>query len=188
VIRSGQTIENPITGERVTFLRTAADTKGESVLVSVEVTPGGAVAAAHVHPFQTERFEITDGEVEFRLGRRKVLASRGDMVTVEPGVVHSFRNAGEETVRFVAEVTPALSFESFLEIMYGLAADGKTSKRGMPNPLRLAVIANEHFDLVRLPYVPAVMQKAALALGAAIGRAVGYQPSYSPVGDAAPAI
>jgi hypothetical protein len=58
----------------------------------------------------------------------------------------------------------------------------------MPNPLRLAVIGNEHFDLVRLPYVPAVMQKAALALGAAIGRAVGYQPGYSPVGDAAPAI
>jgi hypothetical protein len=32
-----------------------------------------------------------------------------------------------------------------------LAAEGKTGKRGMPNPLRLAVIANEHFDLVRLP-------------------------------------
>jgi hypothetical protein len=55
VIRTGQTIENPLTGERVTFLRTARDTGGKSVLIEVGVEPGGAVAAAHVHPHQTER-------------------------------------------------------------------------------------------------------------------------------------
>ena len=188
MIRTGQTIENPVTRERVTFLRTAADTKGESVLISVAVEAGGAVAAPHVHPYQTERFEVTDGTVEFRLGRKKVLATRGEMVTVEPGVLHSFRNAGEDEARFITEVTPALGFEDFLETMFGLAVDGKTSKRGMPNPLRLAVIANEHFDLVRLPYVPAVMQNAALAVGAAIGRGIGYRPTYEPGGTAAPAI
>jgi quercetin dioxygenase-like cupin family protein len=188
MIRTGQTIENPLTGERVTFLRTSADTSGESVLIDVGVKPDGAVAAAHVHPYQTERFEVTGGKLEFRLGRRKVLADAGDVVTVPPGTVHSFRNAGEGEARFVAEVTPALGFESFLETMFALAVDGKTSKRGMPNPLRLAVIANEHFDLVRLPYVPAVMQKAALAVGAALGRAVGYEPEYVPAGEPAPAI
>ena len=50
MIRTGQTIENPLTGERVTFLRTATDTKGASVLIDVGVKPGGAVAAAHGHP------------------------------------------------------------------------------------------------------------------------------------------
>ena len=35
--------------------------------------------------------------------------------------------------------------------MFALAADGKTNKKGMPGPLRLAVIANHHFDVVRLP-------------------------------------
>ena len=45
MIRTGQTIENPVAGERVTFLRTAADTKGESVLVSVGVKRGGAAPA-----------------------------------------------------------------------------------------------------------------------------------------------
>ena len=108
------------------------------------------------------------------------------MVTVEPEVVHSFRNAGEDEAHFVTEVTPALGFESFLETMFGLAADGKTSKRGMPNPLRLAVIAYAHFDLVRLPYVPRFMQKAALAVGAAVGRAVGYESSYEPSGTPRP--
>jgi quercetin dioxygenase-like cupin family protein len=188
VIRTGQTIENPLTGERVTFLRTARDTGGKSVLIEVGVKPGGAVAAAHLHPFQTERFEVQKGTVEFRLGRDKVLAQAGGVVTVEPGKIHSFRNAGEDEARFVTEVTPALGFESFLETMFALAADGKTSKRGMPNPLRLAVIAIAHFDLVRLPYVPAPLQKAALAVGAAIGRAVGYTPEYAPTGEPAPAV
>jgi hypothetical protein len=58
----------------------------------------------------------------------------------------------------------------------------------MSNPLRLAVIADEHFDLVRLPYVPAAVQKAALAVGAAIGRAAGYTPEYAPTREPTPAV
>ncbi len=53
---------------------------------------------------------------------------------------------------------------------------------GMPNPLRLAVIANAHFDTVRLPFPPAIVQRIALALGAPVGRLAGYRPSYLPAG------
>ena len=41
----------------------------------------------------------------------------------------------------------------------------------------LAVIANHHFDVVRLPAIPHVLQKLALAPGALLGRAVGYTPT-----------
>jgi hypothetical protein len=50
----------------------------------------------------------------------------------------------------------------------------------MPNPLRLAVIANAHFDSVRLPFPPAIVQRVALALGAPAGRLFGYTPTYVP--------
>jgi hypothetical protein len=63
--------------------------------------------------------------------------------------------------------------------MFGLAADGKVSKKGMPSPLRLAVIANAHFHVVRLPVIPAWLQKAALALGAALGKLAGFTPTYA---------
>jgi quercetin dioxygenase-like cupin family protein len=186
-IRAGDTIENPVTGEVVHFLRTAADTDGELVEIEVTVEPDGAVAAAHVHPYQSERFEILEGTLEFRYGRQKVTAGPGDVVTVEPGTRHSFRNAGDTVARFRCEVRPALQFERFLETMFGLAADGKTSKKGMPSPLRLAVIANAHFDDVRLPYVPAFAQKAALATGAAVGRLAGFSPTYEPTLELEPA-
>jgi hypothetical protein len=62
--------------------------------------------------------------------------------------------------------------------MYALAGDGKTNRKGMPNPLRLAVIAKHHFDDVRLPKIPVWMQRAGLTLGAPVGRMLGYGPVY----------
>ncbi len=50
----------------------------------------------------------------------------------------------------------------------------------MPNPFRLAVIAQAHFDDVRLPLVPHAMQRFALAMGAPIGRALGYGRTHEP--------
>lgn len=72
-----------------------------------------------------------------------------------PGTPHRFWNAGEDDVRFLCEVRPALDFESLIETMFALAAEGKTNRRGMPNPLRLAVVAKAHFNTVRLPFPPA---------------------------------
>ena len=73
---------------------------------------------------------------------------------------------------------PALQFERLLETMFALANDGKTNRKGMPNPLRLAVIANAHFDDVRLPFPPAWVQKVGLMLGAPAGRMLGFKPEY----------
>jgi quercetin dioxygenase-like cupin family protein len=180
MIRAGDTIENPITGERVTFLETSAETDGELVLIETTVAPNGFVAAEHIHPHQSERFEVLEGVVEFKLDGEVVVARAGDVVMVEAGASHQFRNIGEQEVRFLTEVRPALSFEAFLETMFGLAADGKTNAKGMSNLFQLAVIMNEQFDLVRLPFPPALLQKLGLALGAPLGRLLGYEPAYVP--------
>lgn len=174
MIRPGEQLENPVTGEVLIFHETAAESGGEVVSVETIVRPGGFVAAAHVHPAQTERFNVLAGTVEFHVGGETVHASVGDEVVVPPGTAHRFRNAGDEEARFLMEVRPALKFESLIETMFTLAAEGKTGKRGLPGPLRLAVIAREHFDTVRLPFPPAPLQRAALAVGAPVGRALGY--------------
>lgn len=177
MIRPGEQLENPVTGEVLIFHETAAESGGEFVRVEAIVEPDGFVAAAHVHPAQTERFDILEGTVEFRVGGETVEASSGDEVVVPPGTSHRFRNAGKQEARFLLEVRPALKFESLIETMFTLAAEGKTGKRGLPGPFRLAVIAREHFDTVRLPFPPAALQRAALAVGAPMGRALGYKPT-----------
>ena len=177
MIHAGDTIHNPVTGERILFLETSADTNGERVVLECTVEPRGFVAAAHVHPLQTERFEVLEGRVAFKVDGSEFVALPGAVAEVEAGQAHKFWNAGDEPARFRCTVTPALQFEQLIETMYGL---GKTNKKGMPNPIRLAVIANAHFDDVRLPFPPAWMQKAGLALGAPLGRMLGYKPGYEP--------
>jgi quercetin dioxygenase-like cupin family protein len=175
MIRPGDRLENPVTGEVLVFHRTSEQTNGESVLVETIVRPGGFVAAAHVHPYQSERFEVLEGLLGLRLGEQELIAKPGDVTLVPPGTPHRFWNAGEGEARFLCEVRPALAFESLIETMFTLAARGKTNRKGMPNPLRLAVIARAHFDTVRLPFPPAWMQKAGLALAAPLGLLLGYR-------------
>ncbi len=186
MISKGQTLRNDVTGETLVFRTTAAETDGASVVVEAFVEPDGAVAAAHVHPAQEERFEILAGEVEFKLGKNTIVAKPGDRILVPAGTPHTFRNVGAETAHFVCEVSPALGFEQLLETMFSLAADGKVNRKGMPNPLRLAVIARHHFGDVRLPFPPAWLQRLGLAMGAPLGRLLGFEAIYTPEAPSAP--
>ena len=175
---AGDQIENPVTGERLIFHETSAGNGGERVIFETIVQPGGFVAAAHVHPFQTERFEALAGTLGMRRGKQRIELVPGETTTVEPGVPHRFWNAGDGEVRFRCTVSPALQFERLIATMYSLAADGKTNTKGMPNPLRLAVIAHHHFDDVRLPRIPQWLQRLGLELGSPVGRLLGFGPSY----------
>ena len=130
MIRSGDRLENPVTGEVLIFHRTAEQTGGESVLVEVIVRPQGFVATAHVHPFQTERFEVLEGRLGLRMNGKELEAGPGEVAVVSPGTPHRFWNAGEEEARFQCEVRPALQFESLIETMFALAAAGKTNRKG----------------------------------------------------------
>jgi quercetin dioxygenase-like cupin family protein len=176
MIHPGDTLENPVTGEVLTFRRTAAETSGELVVVETVVQPDGFVAAAHVHPSQTERFEITRGALGLQIGGDTVTARAGDAVVVPPGTAHRFWNDGDEPASFICEIRPALGFESLIETMFALAAQGRTNKRGLPNPLQLAVVAKAHFDTVQLPFPPVFLQRAGLAAAAPLGRLLGYRP------------
>jgi mannose-6-phosphate isomerase-like protein (cupin superfamily) len=186
MIRAGDAITNSVTGERLLFHRTASDTDGEYVLLEATIQPGGFVAAAHIHPNQSERFEVLEGTLCLRRGRETLTAHAGDVVTVPAGTPHRFWNPGESDARFLCEVRPALAFEQLLETMFALAEDGRTNRKGMPNPLRLAVIARAHFDDVRLPFPPVALQRLGLLAGSAVGRALGYGATYEPA-VAAPA-
>ena len=164
VVAPGQTLENPITGERFTFTDTAATTDGELLAFDLALRPGGAVPIAHVHPIQSERFEVLEGQMRFRLGLRTRLTGPGDVVEVAPGVIHSFANAGEEEARLHVEVRPALAMEQMLAEVVALAEAGRMTERGMPrNLLDLAVLARKYDQEAHAPYLSVGVQRMLLA-------------------------
>jgi quercetin dioxygenase-like cupin family protein len=177
---TGQTIVNPVSGERITFRQTSADTGGEYLEIDVELTPDGAVPGIHVHPSQEERFEILSGHVRFRKGLKRIDAAAGDIVVVEPGKAHKFKNLGEEGAAMRVRVTPALEMERLFEAAVGLARDGRVTKKGMPKPLDLAVFVSEFKHEVRGPGSPGWIQRATLAPLAYIARRRGRAERYAP--------
>jgi mannose-6-phosphate isomerase-like protein (cupin superfamily) len=179
MIRPGDVLDNPVTGERLHFLTTASQTKGRLTAVVTVLAPDGFAAGLHIHPYQEERFRVHEGAVGFVVGRRRVIAGPGQNLTVAPGTPHRFYNAGHTQARFVAEVRPSLRFEQLIETMFSLAAAGRTGPRGLPNLLQLAALGRAYFDTVRLPYVPSELQRAALALAAPPARWVGYKAFHN---------
>jgi len=172
MITPGQTLENPVTGERFTFTATAATTNGELLAIDFALRPGGAVPMPHVHPVQTERFEVVAGRMRFRLGRRTVVAEPGDVVVVEPGVAHSFANDGEDEARLRIEVRPALEMENMFADVVALAEAGRMNRRGMPrNLLDLAVLARTYDREAHAPLIGVALQRLLLAPLVALARA-----------------
>jgi quercetin dioxygenase-like cupin family protein len=170
-IRPGQTVENPVTGERFTFTHTADSSGGELLAFDFALKPGGAVPMLHVHPIQTERFQVVSGRMRFRVGRRTIVAEPGDVVLVEPGVAHSFANAGEYEARLQVEVRPALAMEEMFADVVALARAGRMSARGMPrNLLDLALLARAYDREAHAPLLGLRLQRLLLAPLVALGR------------------
>ncbi len=186
---AGQILDNPITGERIIFRQTAADTGGELLAIDLVLAPDGHVPGAHVHPSQEERFKLVSGTMKFRLGRKKIIARAGDVVVVPAGSVHRFANAGEEPARVRVEVRPALKMEQLFETTVALAREGRTNRKGMPKPLDLALFVREYEDEVRAPFPPAPVVKAATAPLAWIAKHRGLAEHYMGPGlSPAPAV
>jgi quercetin dioxygenase-like cupin family protein len=170
-IRPGQTVENPVTGERFTFTHTAASTDGELLAFDFALRPGGSVPIPHVHPVQTERFEVTAGTMRFRVGLRTVVATAGDVVEVQPGVMHSFANDGDEEARLRVEVRPALAMEEMFADVVEMARAGRMTRRGMPrNLLDLAVLARTYDEEAHAPFLGRTLQRILLAPLVALAR------------------
>jgi quercetin dioxygenase-like cupin family protein len=171
MIQPGQTLENPVTGERFTFTHTAASTGGELLAFDFALRPGGSVPIPHVHPVQTERFEVVEGRMRFRIGLRTRIAGPGDVIEVAPGVAHSFANAGDDEAKLRVEVRPALQMEEMFAEVIAMAEAGRMNRRGMPrNLLDLASLARRYDQEAHAPLLSVGVQRALLAPLVRLGR------------------
>lgn len=186
--RAGDTLENPVTRERLTFIRTAADSAGEVLELELVFAAGGFVPAMHIHPQQEERFEVLAGSPRFRIGDVERTGSVGETLIVPPGTPHRFWNPASSDARLRIELRPALRMEEVLEATARLGRDGKLNRSGLPTAVRGAVLAHEfraefapapdpRISLSRLP--PRVLRPSVTVL-AALGRLCGIRARQAP--------
>jgi len=178
VTTTGDLIENPITGERGIVRIGTVETGGAFGAIDLYIRPGGAVVGEHWHPATDERFTVLRGRVSFRLGGQERTAEPGSEIHVPAGVRHDWWNAGDVEAFVRVEVRPAARFEAMILNLFGLAQDGRTNARGLPNPLQLALLLREFRDVIRFTRPPQVVQSVLFALLAPVARLFGYQGSY----------
>ncbi len=169
-------IENPSTGERITFAKHSARTDGALLEFELALKPWPAAVPEHIHARQEEHIEVTSGAVLLRLGGKEQRLVTGTAMTLPAGVAHTLWNDGEQEARILVQVRPALRTQVAIETLFGLARDGKTNKHGSPNPLQGALLAREYETFLGWPPVP--IQKALLILLVPLARLLGYRATY----------
>lgn len=170
--RAGDVIENPVTGERITFVRTREDTGGSLLEIELELGPASFLPTAHVHTRQQERFTVMSGELQVRLGREERVLTAGASATVPPGTAHAWAPRGDDGARVSIEITPAGASELFFETFFAMGRDGLLDEKGIANPMRMGQLARAYDIYLGGP--PVVLQRPVMAALAGVGRLLGY--------------
>lgn len=144
---------------------------------SVYTKPTPSRPPTHYHPRQEERFEVLAGKLNVLVDGQERTLEKREVLIVPPGVPHEMWSA-EAGVRVNWQTRPALKTEAFFETVWGLAKDGKVNDKGVPNLLRVALIALEYEDEFRLASPPWAVQRALFGLLAPVGRLLGYHVRY----------
>lgn len=177
--KPGDVIENPAIGDRIVFLKTARETNGELLEFEILVQPSAIGPPVHIHPGSEERFQVLQGSLQARVDDREMSFSEGDEFIVPANTPHTWWNAGAVEALVLVGFRPASRMETFLETFYGLAKDGKTNAKGIPNLLQLAVSASAYFDVNHLATPPLAVQKVMFGILRPFARLLGYKADYS---------
>jgi quercetin dioxygenase-like cupin family protein len=189
--RCGDVYENRVTGEYAVVLRGTEDRGDGPAIAHLTARPGAAVVGEHLHPQMVERFTVLQGQLTAKIAGRVQSLGPGQSATAEAGVVHDWWNASTtEEAHVLVEIDLAAGvehadpnrFELLIQTLFGLANDGKVDRKGRPNPLQGAVIAQEFADVVVFTNPPQAVQRVLFAVLAPIARLLGYRATYAVYG------
>ena len=126
----GTELVNPVAGTKTVFVATAGSTGGAHVEVEATYPPNSTKPARHLHPAQTERFQVLAGSLEVRRGEEAFTAGAGDEFSVEPGVAHQMW-AGDDGAVFRWRTSPALRTGELYCSMWECARDADWAPTGL---------------------------------------------------------
>ena len=178
MIKKGDTLVNVRTGQKMTFLETWAETNGTQLKIECvsPVTPERE--KSHYHPYQENRFTLTQGQLLFTIDGKEQLASAGDIISIPKNVPHFFYNSGQIDAHYIQEFFPALKIDSLFETFFVLAKDCKLNKSGTPNIFRTALILLNFEKEIRLAAPNWKFLKVFFRVLAPIARLMGYKSFY----------
>lgn len=163
-----ETIYNPVTSEKLLVLESTA----EVFKMRFSINPYSEIAGEHIHPFQQQKVTVTAGELHCRIDGVNHILRAGDSATVPAGARHFQSNPTSAEARAIEEYRPAGRIHNFFRVLFTLAQEGKTNRKGVPKPLIGAALVAEFKDTVRVssPYLRLLFDALA-----PVSRLLGYR-------------
>lgn len=116
------------TGEQIHMRKRAADTDGAYIEFDDHIPAGLAGPPIHMHPIQTEHFEVLEGTLCVWVAGRWQRLGVGQCMEIAPGTFHTLSNQGLPNLRVRVRMSPALDAEKLFEGLIDLRM--KRSKLG----------------------------------------------------------
>ena len=145
-------------------------------VLEVEATydPGGSPPPPHLHPNQSEQFEVLEGILRTQVEGEDRELRAGDTLSVPVGAVHRMWNAADMPARVRWETIPRGRTEEWFEQLDALQREGRVGRDGMPSPFAFGVYLTEYSDTMELALRPRFLVRALLRLLGEVGRRRGY--------------
>ncbi len=121
---------------------------------------------------------MLQGELTVILDGQRSTLRAGETAHIEPGVWHDWFNEADVDAVVRVEVTPGERFAHMIETLFGLAREGHVDRKGLPNPLQLALTAQEFSDVLVLRKPPPSVQRLVFGALGPIARRRGYRATY----------
>jgi quercetin dioxygenase-like cupin family protein len=179
MVRAGDTLHNPLSGETFRIRKTAADTDGALFVLETCVPAGGGThVPPHLHPAHTMGVTMLTGAMRLWAGRsaNARVYTAGDVMSIPPRTAYNWTVTGPEALRFVTEFEPAGEWELLFESM---CAIGQAAAAKKLNPLLASMsVLNRRRDHLYFAGPPIRVQQALFAGVAALARRWGYLDYY----------
>jgi mannose-6-phosphate isomerase-like protein (cupin superfamily) len=107
---------------RIRILEDGATTGHRLGVAEITLAPHSPGPPQHRHAAHDEGFYVVSGMATFTVGTTDLDAPPGTLVTVPPGVPHTFANPGDQPLVMVNTFTPDLYVQYFRDMRDAMAA------------------------------------------------------------------
>ncbi len=119
---AGERIE--VAQSSIVLKSTGSNSAGSLFMVESTLEAGFPGPPLHTHTTLHDMFYVLEGILTIDFADTTIEAGPGTFVSVPPGVVHTFRNASDRSVRVLNFSTPA-GFEGYMRDLGEAYADGR---------------------------------------------------------------
>ena len=117
------------------------------------IVPPGGGPPPHIHSREEEGFYILEGEITFRIGEQRLVATAGMFANMPVGTPHSFRNESSKPAKMLISGAPAGLEGMFFDVGVPLPEGSTTALPPSKAEIeKLLAIASRYGIEIRMPH------------------------------------